>query len=167
MGRLMMGLTLFLTPALAAQQDSAPPDSADREVLQQRIESRFAQVVQQQLQLNDDQATKLRATEERFRAKRRDLVRRQLALRFALNGQMCPGCAADSDSVRTLMDGLEANRGDLFRMQQDQDREMAGYLTPVQRAQYQLLRERLLRRLAEVRGERGLRRRPGVLRRQR
>lgn len=165
MRKLMWGLSLFLAPGLAGQQDSTlTPDSAEREQLQQRIEDRFAQVVQQQLQLSNDQVTKLRGTEERFRARRRDLVRRQLQLRFALNGQMCPGCAADADSVRKLMDDLEANRGDLFRMQQDQDREMTVYLTPVQRAQYQMLRERLLRRLAEVRRER-LGRRPGLSRR--
>lgn len=148
-------LLLLLVPTLAGQQDStAPPDSAERERLQQQIEDRFSQVVQQQLRLSNDQVVRLRGTEERFRARRRELVRRQLQLRFALNGQMCPGCAADPDSVRNLMDGLEANRGELFRMQQDQDREMAAYLTPVQRAQYQMLRERLLRRLAEVRRER-------------
>ena len=164
MRKLMWGLALFLTPALAGQQDSTPPDSAERERLQQQVEDRFAQVVRRQLQLSDDQVTRLRGTEERFRVRRREIVRRQLALRFGLNGQMCPGCAADPDSVRRLMDGIEASRGELFRMQQEQDREMAGYLTAVQRARYQMLRERLLRRLAEVRRDRGLRRRSGLRR---
>jgi Spy/CpxP family protein refolding chaperone len=75
---------------------------------------------------------------------------------------MRPGQAADADSVRRLMDGIQANRAELFRLEQDQDREMAGYLTPVQRAQYQMLRERLLARLQEVRRERGLGRGQGV-----
>lgn len=165
MRKLTWVLALLLgAPVLAGQQDSTPPpDSAERERLQQQIEDRFAQVVQQQLRLNNDQVTKLRGTEERYRARRREIVRRQVALRFALNGQMCPGCAANPDSVRRLMDGIDANRGELFRMQQEQDREMAGYLTPVQRAQYQMLRERLVRRLGEVRRERlqgGVQRRP-------
>lgn len=155
MRKLMWVLALLWAPVLAGQQDSTPPpDSAERERLQQQIEDRFAQVVQQQLRLNNDQVTKLRGTEERFRTRRREIMRRQLMLRFALNGQMCPGCAANPDSVRQLMDGIDANRGELFRMQQEQDREMAGYLTPVQRAQYQMLRERLVRRLGEVRRER-------------
>lgn len=164
MRKLMWVLALLWAPVLAGQQDSTPPpDSAERERLQQQIEDRFAQVVQQQLQLNNDQVTKLRGTEERFRTRRREITRRQLTLRFALSGQMCPGCAANPDSVRRLMDGIDANRGELFRMQQEQDREMASYLTPVQRAQYQMLRERLVRRLGEVRRERrqgGEQRRP-------
>jgi len=155
MRKLMWVLALVWVPVLAGQQDSTPPpDSTERERLQQQIEDRFAQVVQQQLRLNDDQVTKLRGTEERFRGRRREIVRRQVALRFALSGQMCPGCAADPDSVRRLMDGIDANRGELFRMQQEQDREIAGYLTPVQRAQYQLLRERLINRLGQIRRER-------------
>jgi Spy/CpxP family protein refolding chaperone len=149
-------LGLVLAPALAAQQDSPTlPDSAERERLQQEIERRFGVVVQRQLGLSNDQADKLRATEERFRMRRRVIMRQQVLLRFGLQEQMRPGQAANPDSVRRLMDAMQANRGDLLRLDQDQDREMSGYLTPVQRAQYQMLRERLMRRLQEVRRERG------------
>jgi len=148
-------LALLLSPALAAQQDSTtPPDSAERERLQEAIERRFGTVVQQQLGLSNDQADQLRATEERFRTRRRAIMRQQLLLRFGLQDQMRPGQAANPDSVRRLMDAIQANRGDLLRLDQEQDREMSGYLTPVQRARYQMLRERLIRRLQEVRRER-------------
>jgi Spy/CpxP family protein refolding chaperone len=155
MRRLVWVLVLTLAPSLAAQQDSTGPgDGPERERLLQQVERRFGEVVQQQLGLRDDQAGRLRATEERFRARRRDILRRQLALRFGLQGQMRPGQSADADSVRKLMDEIQTNRAELFQLEQQQDREMAEYLTPVQRAQYQMLRERLLRRLAEVRRER-------------
>jgi predicted phage gp36 major capsid-like protein len=155
MRRLVWVLGLALAPSLAAQQDSTGPgDGPERERLLQQVERRFGEVVRQQLGLSDDQAGRLRATEERFRARRRDILRRQLALRFGLQGQMRPGQSADADSVRKLMDEIQANRAELFQLEQQQDREMTGYLTAVQRAQYQMLRERLLRRLAEVRRER-------------
>jgi Spy/CpxP family protein refolding chaperone len=156
MRKLIWVLGLAVAPALAAQDSAGPPDSVQRERLQEEIDRRFGQVVQQRLGLTGDQSARLRATEERFRVRRRAILRQQLALRFALDGQMRPGQAADADSVRRLMDGIQANRGELFRLEQDQDREMAGYLTPVQRAQYQMLRERLLARLQEVRRERGM-----------
>jgi len=155
--KLVLALTLLVAPVVAAQQDSTgAPDSAERGRLQQRIEAEFARVVKEQLNLSNDQSTKLRATEERFRVRRREILGRQLALRLALSRQMCPGCVANPDSVRGLMNGIEANRWELFRLQQDQDREMEGYLTPVQHARYQMLRERFFRRLVEVRRE-GLR----------
>jgi hypothetical protein len=165
MRKLMWVLALVLAPPLAAQQDSTTtPDSAERDRLQQEIERRFGSVVQQRLGLSDDQAGKLRATEERFRPRRRAIVRQQLLLRNGLQDQMRPGRAADPDSVRRMMDAIQTNRGDLLRLEQEQDREMAGYLTPVQRAQYQMLRERLIQRLQEVRRERAQQRegRPGL-----
>ena len=155
MRRLAWVLGLTLAPSLAAQQDSTGPgDGPERERLLQQVERRFGEVVQRQLGLREDQAGRLRATEERFRSRRRDILRRQLALRFGLQSQMRPGQSADADSVRKLMDGIQANRAELLQLEQQQDQEMAEYLTPVQRAQYQMLRERLVRRLAEVRRER-------------
>jgi hypothetical protein len=157
----LVSLALVVAPTLSAQDSTGPADSAQRERLQEAIERRFGQVVRQQLGLTDDQARQLRQTEERFRVRRRAIVRRQLLLRLALQDQMRPGNAANPDSVRRLMDGLQATRADMLQLDQEQDREMAGYLTPVQRARYQMLRERLLNRLQEIRQQRqgrGLRR---------
>lgn len=155
MRKLIWMFGFVLVPALAAQQDSMlARDSAVRDQLQQEIERRFGAVVQRQLGLTDDQANKLRATEERFRPRRRAIMREQLLLRMGLQDQMRPGEAANSDSVRRLMDGMQANRSALLQIEQEQDREMSGYLTPVQRARYQMLRERLVQRLQEVRRER-------------
>lgn len=148
-------LGFVLAPALAAQGDTGVArDSAVRERLQQEIERRFGAAVQRQLDLTNDQADKLRATEERFRPRRRAVMREELLLRLALRDQMRPGVAADPDSVRRLMDAMQANRSDRLKLEQEHDREIAGYLTPVQRARYQMLRERLMQRLQEVRRER-------------
>ncbi len=67
---------------------------------------------------------------------------------------MQPGIAANSDSVRKLMDGIQTGRADMLKIEQDQDREMAGYLSPVQRARYQQMRERFMQRVGELRMER-------------
>ena len=161
MRRLMWLVGLVLVPALAAQDSSAAGDAAERERLQQQIEDHVAQRVKQQLGLSDDQANRLRSTEENFRQRRRDLFQRQLTIEQGLRDQMRPGVAANSDSVRRLMDVRQAARADQLRLDQDQDREMAGYLTPVQRAQYQMIRERIRLRLQQLRRERIERRQGG------
>src|SRR5204862_883041 len=74
--------------------------------------------------------------------------------RQALDRQMQPGVAANPDSVQLHLQGIQRNQERLLRLQQDEDREMAGYLTPVQRAQYQMLRDRLANRLSELRRQR-------------
>jgi hypothetical protein len=157
-----MCLAAVLAPSLAAQQRS---DTGEAGRLRQRIDSAFSTRVQQDLNLSSDQTTKLRATQERFSARRRDLMQQQLERRRALEGQMQPGVAANSDSVRKLMDGLQAGRAEMLKIEQDQDREMSGYLTPVQRARYQQMRERFMQRVGELRMERreGRGMRPGMV----
>ena len=77
---------------------------------------------------------------------------------------MRPGIPANADSVNKLMDGMRAGRAEMVRIDQDEDREMAGYLTPVQRAQFLRMRERLMQRVGEMRTERreGRGMRPGM-----
>jgi len=86
---------------------------------------------------------------------------------------IAPSLAAQQrDSVRKLMDGIQAGRAEMVKIEQDQDREMSGYLTPVQRARYQQMRERFMQRIGEMRTERretrGMRpgMRPGMVPRQ-
>ena len=160
----LLSLAVVATPVLAAQQ---PSDTAAAR-LRAQIEQRFTERVQQELKLTSDQATKLRTTQERFGEQRRTLVQQQVERRRALDDQMQPGIAANSDSVRKLMDGIQAGRAQMLKLEQDQDKEMAGYLTPVQRARYQQIRERFMQRVNEMRVERrergqmGPRMRPGM-----
>jgi hypothetical protein len=154
---MLLSLTVLLAPGLAAQQgDSARvrSDTAEAGRLRAKIESTFTRRVQQDLNLSQDQAAKLRTTQERFGARRRDVMQQQMERRRALETQMQPGVAANSDSVRKLMDGIQTGRADMLKIEQDQDREMSGYLNPVQRARYQQMRERLMQRVGEVRMER-------------
>jgi len=159
----MTPILLALTLAVVQQPSSPAPgtDSAEAGRLRRRIEERFAARVQQELGLTADQATKLRATQERFGERRRTLMRQQMGRRLALQGQMRPGEAADADSVKRLMDGLHAGRGEMLTLDQDEDRDMAGYLTPVQRARYQMMRQRFLERVNEMREQRRGRMGPG------
>lgn len=157
----VLAFAVTFAPEFAAQQPQ-PVDTAEAERLRARIEERFAQHVQQELRLTPDQATKLRASQERFGTRRRALMRQQMERRMALHDQMQPGVAADADSVKKLMDGFQAGRGEMLKIDQDEDREMASYLTPVQRARYQEMRARLHQRLNEMREQRRGRMGPGA-----
>jgi hypothetical protein len=169
----VLSLAVLLGPGLAAQQPQPAPqqavDTAEAGRLRTQIEQRFSERVQQELKLTPDQAAKLRASQERFGALRRDVMRQQLDRRQALNDQMRPGVAANPDSVRKLMDGMRAGREQMVKIEKDEDQEMSGYLNPVQRAQYQQMRERFMQRVNEMRMERrerrenmGEGRRPGM-----
>jgi hypothetical protein len=160
---MVVGLVVTLVSGVSAQQ---PSDTGEAGRLRAQIEQRFTDRVQQELKLSPDQTTKLRASQERYGTRRRTLMTQQMQRRRALEEQMEPGVAANSDSVRKLMDGIRAGRSEMVKIEQDEDQEMSGYLTPVQHARYQQMREGLMRRVGEMRRERlegrGMGRRPGV-----
>lgn len=155
----VLSLAVLLAPGggLSAQQrDSMQQrgDTAEAQRLRAQIEERFSARVQHDLKLTQDQTTKLRASQERFSARRRQVMQQQMQRHRALDDQMQPGVAANADSVSKLMDGMRSGRAEMLRIEQDEDREMSGYLTAVQRARYQQLRARLMQRAAEMRMER-------------
>ena len=144
---LLVGLSL----PVAAQDASDDQDTTGAELLRQEIENRFAERVRENLGLNDDQMKKLKATHEKYGPRRRQLTREWLGYELALRGQMRPGVAANSDSVRVYMDGQQRVRGQQLALDQEVDKEMAGYLTPVQRAQYHMMWRNFLQRVNELR----------------
>jgi hypothetical protein len=153
---ILLSLAVLFAPGLAAQQrDSMRPqsDTAEAGRLRAQIEKRFSDRVQQDLKLTSDQATKLRATQERFGTRRRTLMTQQMQRRRALDDQMQPGLAANPDSVRKLLDGMRAGRADMVKIEQDEDREMSAYLTPVQQARFQQMREHFIQRVGEMHRE--------------
>src|SRR5882672_11100424 len=93
---ILLSLAVLLAPSLSAQQ----PDTAEAGRLRSQIESTFTRHVQENLNLSQDQAAKLRATQERFGARRRDVMQQQMERRRALENQMQPGVQADSARVR-------------------------------------------------------------------
>ncbi|HET7239919.1 MAG TPA: hypothetical protein VFI77_02100 [Gemmatimonadales bacterium] len=155
---LLMVLSATVGGAVAAQDpDTTHPQA---QVLRQRIEERFAQRVQEQLGLSDEQATKLRSTSQEYGDRRRKMEARERDLRVALTGQLRPGVAANQDSVARLTKALVDLRVDYANTWRDEMNALS-YLTPVQRAQLYVMRDRLLQRVQEIRDQRGgWRRRP-------
>jgi DNA anti-recombination protein RmuC len=146
-------VALWGVPPMHAQNpDAQGPERADQ--LRQQVEGRFAERVKERLQLSDDQMTRLRGTARTYGARRRDLAERERGIRAALAEQLQPGAAADQDSVSRLTDALVAIRDSHAHALRDENRELAEYLTPVQRSQLFVMRERLVRRAREIREER-------------
>ncbi len=165
MKRLACILVLALAPALAAQVpgDSGvapPPDGAEAGQLRAQVRQRWAAHVRSSLGLSDDQAGKLDATEQRFEQQRQPIRAHQRQINQALNAELAAQ-APNQDRVKQLMSERQQNQLKLQQVNRDEDREMQGYLTPVQRARYQEERRRFQERVAElVRHRREERQRP-------
>ncbi len=158
MRRSMIGVLTLLMALAATPLHSQEPGVARPRVeeLRRRVRERFAERVQQDLNLTSDQMRQLRGTVGKFGGRRRDMESRQRTLREALSGQLRPGIGASPDSVARLTDelmGLRVRYAESFREEQA---ELARYLDPVQRARILVLRERLLERGRKFLGRRPL-----------
>jgi Spy/CpxP family protein refolding chaperone len=118
--------------------------------LRQAVRERWREHIRQNLSLTDDQSRRLFATEDKFDDTRRPLQQRQGDIARDLNQQLQPGVAANGDAVTRLMNEREDNRLKLEQIDRDEDREMAGYLTPVQRARYQHQRQIFRERIRDL-----------------
>jgi hypothetical protein len=118
------------------------------------VRERIAERIRQQLNLTPDQTGRLRATVGTFAGRRREMEARQRELREALAGQLRPGIAAMPDSVARLTDELTDLRVRYAESFREEQRELARYLDPVQRAKFTLLRDRLANRVREFRRQR-------------
>lgn len=153
MARWLVALAVILGPTLAAQQPTDSTGGPPPHLLQE-FRKRWHEHIQEELALTPDQATKLQATEDRFAAARRPIAQSQRQVQRALREQLRPGAAADADSVTKLLAARDQNRTALLKIEQDEDQEMAAYLTPVQRARYQMMRQQLQERISEMRRHR-------------
>jgi len=149
-----------LAATTGSAQDSMPPDSVRAEQLRQEIESRFAARVQEQLGLTDDQSRRMGRTVRDYFRKRRALEMEEQGLRRDAAAQLRPGVAADTDRLNKVLDQLVEVRIRYAQSYRDESRELASFLTPVQRAQYFMMRERLFDQVREFQRQRGGPRQP-------
>ncbi|MEZ4587792.1 MAG: Spy/CpxP family protein refolding chaperone [Gemmatimonadales bacterium] len=149
---LVMSLVAAGTTLASAQNPGQPPRA---ERLRQQIEMRVAEQLQRQLGLTDAQYGQTRSVLLTWARKRRDLERGERELRQTLAAQMRPGVAADEAVVTRTMNEILDGRIAYVQTFKDELAELSPILSPVQRAQYMQLRDRLMQRVQEIRGARG------------
>jgi hypothetical protein len=133
-------------PSTAA--DSARPNRAQ---LEQRVRQQMGQVLRNRLGLNDAQMTKLQETNRRFDDKRRILVDQERDIRMSLRDEMLRPDSARQAQIGGLLDRMvkvQRQRVDIFEQEQ---KELGGFLTPMQRLQYFTVEEQMRQRMQQMR----------------
>ena len=143
-------LLLAAVTAADAQQQGPPQGNPRREMLEQRLRERTGEMVRRRLELTDDQMRQLQTVNRQFERDRGALVTREREMRRELRGQMMLE-KPDQNRVSQLLDQtlqIERQRLDLL---QNEQRELAKFLTPVQRAKMLAIQSELRRRAQELR----------------
>lgn len=151
---LVASVALGAAAPAAAQQAQHGADTTTA-ALQSRVRQRLAAVVKQRLGLTDDQVRQLAAVNASYEGRRRDLMVRERTARVAIRRELQRGQSADQKAV----DGALS---DLFRIQrtridlaEQEQRDLAKFMQPAQRAGYLALQEQLRRRVEQMRRRRG------------
>jgi hypothetical protein len=121
-----------------------------RDELMTQIQERFAQRVQAQLALTDQQMDRLRAEMRSDRDQHRQLQDHEQDMRRAIGEQLRPGVAANPDSLSRLLDAVAANHVARAQLEQQELRSLS-FLSPVQRARLLMMRQMLMQRVETIR----------------
>jgi hypothetical protein len=158
---LLAALAVPLAAGLASAQQSdasaaAPaPQAAEarlrREQLERQLRVRLWEIAKQRVGLTDDQMTRLEQTSERFDARRRPLGADERAQRMVLRREILADAGADQSAVAAALDRLQELQRARLDLQGDEQRELATFMTPLQRAKYLALQEQFRRRAEALR----------------
>ena len=130
-----------------------PP--AERQLLQRQVRQAFAKAVRRQLNLTDDQMRKLQSVDLKYERQRIALLRDERQARQGLKSTMDDSANVDQARVDGYLSQLvkaQRTRADLLESEQ---KELTGFLTPLQRAKYFAMKERLNRRMQELAQQNG------------
>ncbi len=157
----LLGVALT-TVALLAQPPGGPPPARDS--LEAMVRQRMAQVVRTQLGLTDDQMRQLRSTNQRFERQRIALVEQEREVRLGIRDEIESGDTTRNAQVAALLDRMMMVQRQRLALMEEEQKELATFLTPVQRARYFGMEEQIRRRVMEMR-EQAMRRRADAGRR--
>ena len=140
---------LFATTMSAYAQ---PGPARDRPALEQQFRERAAKLAQQRLGLTDAQLQKLVQSNARFAPQLRQLAAQERDIRNQLRQEMTAGNSANQQHVSELLDASLRLQKQRIAVVEAEQKELAGFLTPLQRARYLSLQAQFKKRADELRG---------------
>lgn len=132
-------------PGLGQQQP------ANRAALEQRVRQALARVARERIKLTDDQMRQLAQVDQQFAVQRRQLNRDERDTRLALAAAMRDTVSPDQAKISSYIDQLIAAQRKRIDLVAAEQKELSAFMSPLQRAQYQALQERVRRRLEQLR----------------
>lgn len=150
----IVGLAVVLGRATEAIGQAPQAIPGDRAAAQDRIRERFLRLLRERVGLSDDQLRRLAPVSRSFEARRQTIFREERAARQVLRRELSAQ-TADQARVAAQIDQLFALQRRRLDLAAEEQRELAAFMTPVQRARYLALQEHLRRRTEEMRRRRG------------
>lgn len=129
------------------QQPPADTPAGRRQRLEQQIRQGFWRVAKRRIGFSDAQMTQLERTSQRFDVQRRQLAQQEKTQRVTLRAQILADTAANQSSIASSLDRLHDVQRQRLDMQAEEQKELATFMSPLQRAKYLALQEQVRKRL--------------------
>ena len=155
-GVLLMTLAMA-APAVGAAQRPRQAPAGDRRAapnraqLEQNVRREFYRAARVRVGLNDDQMRRLGDVNAKYEVQRRALNREERQTRQALRAAIQSKSAEDQAKIDGYMTSLDQLRRRRLELDESEQHDLAGFMTPAQRARYHALQEGVRRRLEEMR----------------
>lgn len=124
---------------------------ANRAQLERRFQQMLYQVTRQRVGLTDEQMKRLVPVNQRFTTQRRAIQRQERQTRLALRDAIRDSSQADQAKITEYLDrllDLQRQRVELLAQEQ---KDLAEFMTPLQRAKYTALQEQVRQRIDQMR----------------
>jgi len=132
------------------QQLQGEQPAQNRAQLEQRFQQMLFQMTRRRVGLTDAQMNQLVPVNRRFEQQRRQLQRQERETRLSLRDAMRDTAQVDQSRITGYLDKLvqlQHQRADLIEQEQ---RDLAQFMTPLQRARYTALQEQVRRRVEQL-----------------
>lgn len=133
----------------------APGRANEQKPLVKELRQRFAGVIQKQLNLSNENARRLATVDRKYEQQRTQLRRDEREARLGLQSALADSSNVDQAKISQYMDQLtqgQRRRADILEAEQ---KELATFLSPLQRAKLQGLREQLTQRVRQLQQQNG------------
>lgn len=154
MKRTLLTTLTLLVAGVASEGVIAQPVTAaakpNRAALEQQLREQTARVAQQKLALTDAQLGRLEQTNARYAPQFNTLAVQERETRRQLRLEMTSGKQANQQHVSDLLDTSLRLQKQRIALVETEQKELAVFLTPVQRARYVALQSQVRKRAQEL-----------------
>jgi len=152
-------IALTLSGAAALAQPVRAPADANRPALEQQFRERVAKLAKERIGLTDAQMTQLEQSTARFSPRLNQVAAQERDTRQQLRAEMTSP-NPNQQHVNTLLDQSVQLQKQRIALVEEEQKDLARFMTPVQRARYIALQQQFRRRAQELarqdRNQRGM-----------
>ena len=153
----MLALSLSAAPAFG-QPVRTGNTQANRPALEQQFRERVARLAQQRIGLSDAQMAQLEQSNARFGPQLNQLAAQERETRRQLRLEMTSPGEPNQQHVSDLLDRALQLQKQRIAIVEAEQKDLARFMTPVQRARYIALQQQFRRRAQELAGQNGAQR---------